>query len=60
VLVETDLDAHGSVTTFRVNPGGAPADSQVTISTELPVRGLPGKIVKTLTGIRVRPICVIH
>ena len=38
VLVETDLDANGAVTTFTVNPGTAPADSHVTISTQLPVR----------------------
>src|SRR3954452_24399967 len=30
VLVETDLDTNGAVTTFTVNPGSAPADSQVT------------------------------
>ena len=39
VLVETDLDTNGAITTFTVNPGTAPADSHVTISTELPVRG---------------------
>src|SRR5438270_3776904 len=35
VLVETYLDSNGAVTTFTVNPGHAPADSNVTISTEL-------------------------
>jgi hypothetical protein len=57
VLVETDLDANGSITTFTVNPGGAPADSRVTISTELPVRsGFLGKIEKTLSTLLLRPI----
>jgi hypothetical protein len=32
VLVETDLDANGAVTTFTVDQGPAPADSRVTIS----------------------------
>ena len=59
VLVETDLDANGAVTTFTVNPGGAPADSQVTISTELRVRsGFLGKIEKTLTTLLLRPLYV--
>src|SRR3954469_19904465 len=50
VLVETYLDGNGAVTTFTVNPGSAPADSQVTISTEIPVRaGFLGKIERTLT-----------
>ena len=57
VLVETDLDANGAITTFTVNPGGAPADSRVTISTELPVRsGFLGKIEKTLSTLLLRPI----
>src|SRR5215467_8872697 len=38
VLVETDLDTNGAVTTFTIAPSHAPADSNVTISTELPVR----------------------
>jgi hypothetical protein len=59
VLVETDLDANGAVTTFTVNPGGAPADSHVTISTELPVRsGVLGKIERTLTTLLLRPMYV--
>lgn len=59
VLVETDLDSNGAVTTFTVSPGGAPADSQVTVSTELPVRtGFLGKIEKTLTTLLLRPIYV--
>src|SRR5271167_1706157 len=38
VLVETDLETNGAVTTFTVDQGNAPADSRVTISTMLPVR----------------------
>lgn len=57
VLVETDLDANGAITTFTVNPGGAPADSRVTISTELPVRnGFLGTIEKTLSTLLLRSI----
>lgn len=59
VLVETSLDANGAVTTFTVNPGGAPADSHVTISTALPVRsGFLGKIERTLTTLMLRPMYV--
>ena len=59
LLVETDLDANGAVTTFAINPGGAPADSHVTISTELPVRaGFLGKIERLLTTLMLRPIYV--
>ena len=59
VLVETDLDTNGAITTFIVNPGGAPADSHVTISTELPVRsGLLGKIERTMTTLLLRPIYI--
>jgi Polyketide cyclase / dehydrase and lipid transport len=59
VLVETDLDVNGAVTTFTVNPGGAPADSHVTISTELGVRsGFLGKIEKTLSTLLLRPMYV--
>jgi len=57
VLVETDLNGNGAVTTFTVNPGGAPADSHVTISTELPVRGgFLGKVERTATTMLLRPI----
>ncbi len=57
VLVETDLDTNGAVTTFTVNPGSAPADSHVSISTELPVRsGFLGKIERTLTTLLLRPM----
>ena len=59
VLVETNLDANGAVTTFTVNPGGAPADSHVTISTELPVRGgFLGKFERTAATFLLRPIYV--
>ena len=57
VLVETDLDSNGAVTTFTVNPGTAPADSHVTISTELPVRsGFLGRVERILTTVLLRPI----
>lgn len=59
ILVETDLDTNGAITTFTVNPGSAPADSHVTISTELRVRsGLPGMIEKLLATAVLRPIYV--
>jgi len=57
VLVETDLDTNGAVTTFTIDPGTAPADSNVTISTTLPVRsGFPGKVEKALATLLLRPI----
>ena len=57
VLVESYLDNNGAVTTFTIDPGSAPADSRVTISTELPVRaGLPGKIERALSTLMLRPI----
>lgn len=59
VLVETDLDSNGAVTTFTVNPGAAPADSNVTISTEMPVRtGFLGKIERAMTTMLLRPLYV--
>jgi Polyketide cyclase / dehydrase and lipid transport len=59
VLVETDLDANGAVTTFTVNPGTAPADSHVTISTELPVKsGFLGVVERKLSALLLRPIYV--
>jgi hypothetical protein len=59
VLVETDLDANGAVTTFTVNRGAAPADSHVTISTELRMRsGVLGKIERTLSTLLLRPMYV--
>ena len=57
VLVETYLDSNGAVTTFTVNPGHAPADSNVTISTELPVRsGFLGTIERKISTLLLRPI----
>lgn len=57
VLVETRLDGNGAVTTFTVNPGSAPADSHVTISTVLPVRsGFLGSVERTLSTLLLRPI----
>jgi hypothetical protein len=59
ILVETNLDSNGAVTTFTVNPGHAPADSNVTISTELPVRsGFLGRIERTLSTLLLRPMYV--
>jgi hypothetical protein len=59
VLVETNLDSNRAVTTFTVGPGSAPADSTVTISTELPVRsGFAGRIARTLSTLLLRPIYV--
>jgi len=59
VLVETDLDTHGAVTTFTISPGSAPADSNVTISTELRVRGgFLGKIERAVSTLLLRPIYV--
>jgi len=59
VLVETDLGTNGAITTFTINPGTAPADSHVTISTELPVRGgFMGKIERAMTTLLLRPIYV--
>lgn len=57
VLVETDLDTNAAVTTFTVDPGTAPADSRVTISTTLWVRsGFLGRIEKTLSTLLLRPM----
>jgi len=59
VLVETDIGNNGAVTTFTVDPGSAPADSRVTISTELAVRsGFLGKIERKLSTLLLRPIYV--
>jgi hypothetical protein len=59
VLVETDLDTNGAVTTFTVDAGTAPGDSRVTISTQLRVRrGLLGFIEKTFSTLLLRPMYV--
>ena len=57
VLVETDLGFNGAVTTFTVDPGATPGQSEVTISTELRVRGgVVGAIEHYLTRRYLRPI----
>jgi hypothetical protein len=57
VLVETSLEPNGPITTFTVNPGTAPADSHVTISTEITDRGgLLGKIEGLLSKFLLRSI----
>ncbi len=59
VLVETNLDPNGAVTTFTVDQGPAPADSRVTISTELKVRsGFLGIFEKALVTLLLRPMYV--
>jgi hypothetical protein len=59
VLVETDLDTNGAVTTFTVDQGTAPADSNVRISTELAVRsGFLGKIERAFATALLRPMYV--
>ena len=59
VLVETDLDSNGAVTTFVVDPDSASGGSRVTITTELAVRkGLTGKIERFLSTRLLRPIYV--
>jgi len=59
VLVETDLETNGAVSTFTVNPGATPDESDVTISTELPVRsGLLGAIERALSVRYLRSIYV--
>lgn len=59
VLVETYLDTNGAVTTFTVEPGTAPADSRVTISTELPVgSGIVGKLEGMFATLLLRPIYI--
>jgi len=57
ILVETDLATNGAVTTFTIDPDSAPADSRVTISTEIPVRaGFLGRVERMLTTLLLRPI----
>jgi hypothetical protein len=57
LLVETYFDPAGTITTFTVDPGTAPADSNVTISTELPVRnGILGSMEKISATLLLRPI----
>jgi hypothetical protein len=57
VLVETYLDSNGAITTFTVNRRADQGASDVTISTELPVRtGLLGAIERFLTTRYLRPL----
>ena len=59
VLVETDLDTNGAVTTFVVDPDVASSGSRVTITTELAVRkGVAGRIERFLSTRLLRPIYV--
>lgn len=59
VLVETSLEVNSWVTTFTVNPGAAPADSNVTISTELPVgSGFRGFLERRVSILLLRPMYV--
>jgi len=59
VLVETDLDTNGAVTTFIVDSGANPGQCQVTITTELAFRGgLLGKIERLLSTRLLHPIYV--
>jgi len=57
VLVETYLGGSGAATTFIVDPGAAPGQSEVTIITELRVRsGVFGAIERFLATRYLRPI----
>lgn len=57
VLVEIYADPEGTITTFTVDTGNAPADSKVTISTELPVRsGILGWVEKMFATRLLQPI----
>ena len=57
VLVETYSDPDGTITTFTVDAGNAPAASKVTISTEFPVQsGIAGSLEKMFATLILRPI----
>ena len=57
VLVEAYSEPAGTVTTFTVDPGTAPADSKVTITTEMPVRsGILGAIERKFSTLLLRPV----
>lgn len=57
VLVESYTDPEGTITAFTVDPGNAPADSKVTITTELAVRdGILGSIERMFATLLLRPI----
>lgn len=57
ILVESYTDPEGTITTFTVDHGNAPADSKVTISTEIPVRsGILGSIERMFATLLLQPI----
>ena len=57
VLVESYSNPEGTITTFIVDAGNAPADSKVTISTEMPVRsGIVGSAEKMFATLLLQPI----
>ena len=57
VLVESYSEPEGTITTFTVDAGNAPADSKVTITTEMPVKsGIFGSLEKLLATWMLRPI----
>ena len=59
VLVETDLDANGAVTTFIVDRDSPSGHARVTITTELAVRtGIVGKMERFLSTRLLRPMYV--
>jgi hypothetical protein len=59
ILVETDLDANGAITTFIVEPDATSERTKVTITTELSVRrGLAGSVERYLSTRLLRPIYV--
>lgn len=57
VLVESFTEPEGTITTFTVDAGSAPADSKVTITTEMPVRsGILRSVEKMFATLMLRPI----
>src|SRR4051794_24196951 len=57
VLVETNLEGNAAISTFTVNPGAHGAESEVSISTELPVKpGLFGAIERAISVTYLRSI----
>jgi|SRR5579862_5001959 len=57
LLVESYIDPEGTVTTFTVDTGNAPADSKVIISTEMPVRGgILGSLEAIVATLLLQPI----
>jgi hypothetical protein len=57
VLVERNIEGSDSVTTFIVDPGPTPSESQVTIETVMSMKpGIAGKIERLLTPRILRPM----